>query len=139
MAEATGAGSGVAAAEVDVGARQVHTREDGRHRRAPGAVDPKNRALAIGAAASLAHLGASGSEATAGIIVFVVLASVSIAAPVVLFRAGGDKAAHVLDGWKAWLSVNNAAVMAVLFVVFGVVLFSQGLSGRRPERRAPPP
>ncbi len=94
-----------------------------------GAVNPKNLALAIGAATSLAHLGASGTEATVGIVVFVVLASLSIAAPVVLFLAGGDKAAGVLNGWKAWLSVNNAAVMSVLFVVFGVILFSEGLSG----------
>jgi hypothetical protein len=92
-------------------------------------VNPKNLALAIGAATSLARLGASGSEVTVGIIVFVALASASIAAPVVLFLVGGDKAAHVLDGWKAWLSANNNAVMAVLLLVFGVILFSQGLSG----------
>jgi hypothetical protein len=35
----------------------------------------------------------------------------------------------VLNGWKAWLSANNVAVMAVLFLVFGVVLFSQSLQG----------
>jgi hypothetical protein len=40
---------------------------------------------------------------------------------------GGDRATATLDGWKSWLSANNAAVMAVLFFVFGVVLLSQGL------------
>ena len=35
----------------------------------------------------------------------------------------------VLDGWKSWLSAHNGAVMAVLFLVFGVVLFSEGLRG----------
>jgi hypothetical protein len=28
-----------------------------------------------------------------------------------------------------WLAAHNAAMMAVLFLVFGVVLFSQGLRG----------
>jgi hypothetical protein len=28
-----------------------------------------------------------------------------------------------------WLSAHNGAVMAVLFLVFGVVLFSEGLRG----------
>ncbi len=92
-------------------------------------VNPKNLALAIGAATSLAQLGTSGTDVTVAIIVFVLLASVTIAGPVIVFLAGGDRAASVLDGWKAWLSANNAAVMAVLFLVFGVVLFSQGLQG----------
>ena len=35
----------------------------------------------------------------------------------------------MLDDWKAWLSTHNAAVMAALFLVFGFVLFSQGLRG----------
>ena len=47
--------------------------------------------------------------------------------PVVVYLAGGDRASGVLDGWKTWLSTNNTAMMAVLFLVFGVVLFSQGL------------
>jgi hypothetical protein len=58
-----------------------------------------------------------------------VVASLSIAVPVVFALAGGERAAHVLDGWRTWLAAHNSAVMAVLFLVFGVVLFSQGLSG----------
>jgi hypothetical protein len=48
---------------------------------------------------------------------------------VLLSLSGGERVAHVLDGWKAWLSAHNAAVMAVLLLVFGVVLVSQGLRG----------
>lgn len=33
--------------------------------------------------------------------------------------------------WKAWLLANNAAVMAVLFVVLGFVLLEQGISAVR--------
>jgi threonine/homoserine/homoserine lactone efflux protein len=93
------------------------------------AANPKNLALALAAGASLAQAGSSGSEATVGLIVFVVVASLTIAVPVVFYLTGGERAAHVLDGWRTWLSEHNTAVMAVLFLVFGAVLFSQGLRG----------
>ena len=53
----------------------------------------------------------------------------SIAGPVIFYLVGGQRATEVLDGWKSWLSAHNGAVMAVLFLVFGVVLFSEGLRG----------
>jgi hypothetical protein len=90
-------------------------------------LNPKNLALSLAAGASLAQIGASGSEATVGLVVFIVVASLSIAVPVVFYLVGGARAANVLNGWKAWLSTHNQAVMAVLFLVFGAVLFSQGL------------
>jgi len=46
-----------------------------------------------------------------------------------VYFAMGDKAAPVLDGWKTWLAANNATVMIVLFVVFGVVLIGKGIGG----------
>jgi threonine/homoserine/homoserine lactone efflux protein len=92
-------------------------------------VNPKNLALSLGAGASLAQVGASGGEAAVGLIVFVVIASLTIAVPVVFSLTGGERAAHVLDGWRVWLAAHNTAMMAVLFLVFGAVLFSQGLRG----------
>ncbi len=93
------------------------------------AANPKNLALSLAAGASLAQAGVSAGEATVGLIVFVVIASVSIVVPVVFYLGGGERAAHVLDGWRTSLSAHNTAMMAVLFLVFGVVLFSQGLRG----------
>ena len=91
--------------------------------------NPKNLALSLAAGASLAQAGVSGGEAAVGLIVFVAIASVGVIVPVVAYLAGGERSAHMLDGWKTWLSANNTAMMAVLFVVFGAVLFSQGLRG----------
>jgi len=90
-------------------------------------LNPKNLALSLAAGASLAQAGASGGEAAVGLIAFIIIASLSIAVPVAFYVFGGDRAAGVLDGWKSWLSTHNAAVVAVLFLVFGVVLISQGL------------
>jgi threonine/homoserine/homoserine lactone efflux protein len=91
--------------------------------------NPKNLALSLGAGSSLAQAGALGGEATVGLIVFVVVASLTIAVPIVFSLSGGERAAHVLDGWRVWLAAHNTAVMAVLFLVFGAVLFSEGLRG----------
>jgi hypothetical protein len=40
----------------------------------------------------------------------------------------GARAQEVLEGWKTWLGRNNAVVMTVLFLVFGVVLVGQGVA-----------
>ena len=90
-------------------------------------INPKNLILAIAAATGVAQLGVSTSDAAVGIVVFVVLASVTIAAPVVYYLVGGEPAQSQLDELKEWLGAHNAAVMAVLFLVFGAVLISKGL------------
>ena len=59
--------------------------------------------------------------------VFVVVASLTIAGPVVYAAVGGEHAKAALDTAKSWLTSHNAAVMAVLFVVFGVDLIAKGL------------
>jgi hypothetical protein len=92
-------------------------------------VNPKNLLLNLGAMATVAQAGLSGAEQIAVLVVFVVIASATIIAPVVVYLAGGAWAAATLDGWKSWLGENNAAVMAVLFVVFGFVLIGQGITG----------
>lgn len=90
-------------------------------------LNPKNLALSVAAGASLAQAGLTGGEAAVGLLAYIVIASSSIAVPVVFYLFGGDRAARVLDGWKDWLSAHNDAVMAVLFLVFGVVLLGEGL------------
>jgi threonine/homoserine/homoserine lactone efflux protein len=93
------------------------------------AVNPKNLALAISAAATIAQAGLSGGGSAAALAVFVVLASASIAVPVVFYLVGGSGAKATLDGWKAWLGANNATVMTVLLAVLGTVLLGKGIGG----------
>ena len=40
---------------------------------------------------------------------------------------GGEKARHTLGEMKEWMTEHNHAVMAVLFLVFGVVLIAKGI------------
>src|ERR1019366_5210081 len=85
-------------------------------------VNPKNLILTIGAAASIAQAGLPGGQQASVLAVFIALGSVTVATPLVIYLAMGAKAAGILDGWRAWLAANNAAVMLVLFLVFGVLL-----------------
>jgi Sap, sulfolipid-1-addressing protein len=92
-----------------------------------GGVNPKNLMLAAAAGAGLAELGLSTGDAVGSLIVFVAIASITIAAPVVYYLLGGDSARGRLDAMKQWLAVHNDAVMAVLFLVFGAKLIADGL------------
>ena len=91
------------------------------------AVNPKNLLLTAGAAAAVAQAGVSSTDAVIALAIFVLLASLTIAVPVILTLVGGDKVATLLNEWKAWLSDNNATVMSILLLVFGVVLVGQGI------------
>ena len=90
-------------------------------------VNPKNLILTAGAAVGLAQLGLSTTDAVVATAVFVVIASLTIVVPVLYALVGGERARRSLDSAKAWLSVHDAAVMAVLFLVFGVDLIANGL------------
>jgi threonine/homoserine/homoserine lactone efflux protein len=91
------------------------------------ALNPKNLILAAGGAAQIAQANLSTSKEIGCVVIFVLVSSVSIGGAVLLYLFGGDKAQRVLNGWKAWLSQNNATVMAVLLVVIGVALAGKGL------------
>jgi threonine/homoserine/homoserine lactone efflux protein len=89
-------------------------------------VNPKNLLLSLSAGAALAQTGVSSTDALS-LIVYVIVGSITILAPVVYYLVGGDRARTALDSMKGWLSVHNAAVMIVLFLVFGVKLIADGL------------
>ena len=89
--------------------------------------NPKNLPLALSAGAGMAQAGATGGEGLVALLLFVVVASVTVAAPVVVYLALGDRSADVLASWKTWLVANTATVMMVLFVVLGAKMVGDGL------------
>ncbi len=90
-------------------------------------VNPKNLMLSLAAGSSLALLGLSTSDAIWSLVIFVVVASLTIGIPVFYYLVGGEKAKTRLDELKDWLALHNNAVMAVLFLIFGVDLIAKGL------------
>ncbi len=91
------------------------------------AVNPKNLVLATGGGATIGQAnGLSDSETILLVVIFVLIASATIGGAVLAYLVGGQRAKTMLDGWKVWLGHNNAAVMAVLLLVIGVVLAGEG-------------
>ena len=91
------------------------------------AVNPKNLLLPVAAGASIGRAQLGTGPAAIVIAVFVVIAAVTVAAPVVLYLVAPGKAADVLDEVRAWLVANNAAIMAVLLLVIGTQLLGKGI------------
>lgn len=89
-------------------------------------VNPKNLALTMATASHIAGAGLSTLAQLAAIAVFVVIACVTVAGPVLLYQAVGTKAEARLQIMKDWLMNNNNTVMIVLLVVFGVKLIGNG-------------
>jgi hypothetical protein len=92
------------------------------------AVSPKNGGLTIAAAATIAGAGLAGGEQAVTLAVFVLIGSVGVLAPLVVYLVAGEHAARTLDTWRRWAADHNAAVMAVLFVVFGFKLVGDGIA-----------
>jgi len=93
------------------------------------ALNPKNLLLAVAGAAAIAQTGISTGEQVVSYVIFVLIASIGVAAPVVVYFAMGDRSQHLLDELKTWLARNNAVIMAVLMLIIGVKLIGNAISG----------
>ena len=60
--------------------------------------------------------------------IFVAIASITVAAPVLLNLVLGSKAEGMLTVMKDWLVANNNTVMMVLFVVLGAKALGDGIA-----------
>jgi threonine/homoserine/homoserine lactone efflux protein len=93
------------------------------------ALNPKNALLAVAAAAEIIEAGLSASQQVVVLVVFVVVASVGVLAPVALALALGERSRGLLDGLRVWMARHNAAIMAVLFLLIGAKLIGDAVSG----------
>ena len=96
---------------------------------AVGAANPKNIAVGLASAIAIATAGLAAGQAVGVVAVYTVVASLGVALPIVVMVLLGDRADEVLRGWQAWLGRNNAAMMAVLYLIFGVLLVGKGIGG----------
>ena len=93
------------------------------------AANPKNLALTVAAAVSIASSGASGAGEAVALILFVLIGSACVLVPLGVYLVGGDKAAATLDGWKTWMAAHNSAIMATVLIVLGAKFIGEAISG----------
>lgn len=91
--------------------------------------NPKNLALTLAAAASIAQAGLDGGESAIAVAVFVVIGSLTVAGPVLFFMFASDRAAQPLASIKEFMSAHNAVIMMVVLLVLGGKLLGNGIAG----------
>jgi hypothetical protein len=91
--------------------------------------NPKNLLLAIGAAAAIAQTGIGSGDQAIAYVVFALVATVGVAAPVVMFFALGDRSQRILAGLRDWMGQHNAVIMAVICLIIGAKLIGDAIGG----------
>ena len=92
------------------------------------AVSPKNLLLVVGAAAAIAQTGASGVGQAVALIVFIVLATLGVGAPVAIYFLMGDRATRILDELHDWMVRENATMIAVVCLIIGAKLIGDAIT-----------
>ena len=93
-----------------------------------GALNPKNLAMAVAASLVIGAASLTAGQTATVMVVYVVVASLGVAAPLALTLVLGERSTAILTEWRAWLGRNNDAVMAVIYLLFGVVLIGKGIA-----------
>ncbi|MFF4755431.1 GAP family protein [Streptomyces sp. NPDC002514] len=92
------------------------------------AANLKNAPLTIAAGTSISAAGLPVPQQIGTLAVFVVIASLGVLAPLVVYLVMGERAKTILGNWRDWAAQHNVAVMAVLFFVLGLKLLGDGIS-----------
>lgn len=90
--------------------------------------NPKNLLLAIGGAAAIAQTGIGASQQAIAYLVFAVIGTLGVGAPVVVYFAMGKRSQQVLGSLKDWMAQHNAVIMSVLCLILGAKLIGDAIS-----------
>jgi hypothetical protein len=77
----------------------------------------------------MAQTGISGGEEALAYLIFAVVATIGVAAPVVIYLAMGDRAPQTLGRIRDWMSHNNAVIMSILCLIIGTTALPRSLTG----------
>lgn len=92
------------------------------------ALNPKNLMLSLSAGVALADLALDGSALAVTTVVYVLVASATVAGPFLLHLVARERVTGALDALRGWLAANNQVVMAVLLTVLAVIVLAKALS-----------
>jgi hypothetical protein len=92
------------------------------------AVVPKNLLLALSAGVILSEAGLSVGETSVVIVVFTVIATSTVAVPVVAHLVAPARMRGPFEGLREWLVENSVTIMGLLLLVIGVVMIGNGIA-----------
>ena len=93
------------------------------------AANPKNLALVIASAATIAESGLDGADKAFAVAVFIAIGSASVVGAVAVKLAGGQRAAAGLNEVRAFMAQHNAVIMMVVLVLLGAKFAGDALAG----------
>lgn len=92
------------------------------------AVVPKNLLIALSAGLIVGAAGFSGGQTAVVIGLFTVIATSTVAVPVVAHLVASDRMREPFEKLRQWLVENNVAIMVVVLMVIGVVLIGNSIA-----------
>jgi threonine/homoserine/homoserine lactone efflux protein len=90
--------------------------------------NPKNVALTLAAAASIAEAGLDQADTAIAVAVFVAIGSLTVGGAVLFYVVDARRAAGPLDAIRRFMSDNNAVIMMVVLTLLGAKLLGDGLA-----------
>lgn len=90
--------------------------------------NPKNLALTLTAAASIAEAGLDTRDTAIAVAVFTALGSITVAGSVLFYLLAGDRAARPLATVKQFMADNNAVIMTVVLLLLGAKVLGDGIA-----------
>jgi threonine/homoserine/homoserine lactone efflux protein len=92
------------------------------------AVVPKNLLLALSAGVIVSEAGLSVGKASVVIVVFTVIATSTVAVPVVAHLVAPARMHGPFQRLREWLVENNVTIMGLLLLLIGVVMIGNGIA-----------
>jgi Sap, sulfolipid-1-addressing protein len=90
--------------------------------------NPKNLLLAVGGAVAIAQTGIAGAQQAIAYLIFAVIATIGVGAPVGIYFAMGNRSQDILGRLKDWMAQHNAVIMSVLCLIIGAKLIGDAIS-----------
>lgn len=94
-------------------------------------LNPKDLALAASGGAAIGAEPLTTTESALAVVVFTLVAVSTVVLPVAVYAVAGARAAGALDRSRGWLLRHNAAVLAVIWLLLGVVFVAEGTAALR--------
>ena len=91
--------------------------------------NPKNLLLAVAGAAAIAQTGIPGGQQAIAYLIFALIATTGVAAPVGVYFAMGERSQDMLTKLKDWMGRNNAVIMSILCLIIGAKLIGDAIGG----------
>lgn len=93
------------------------------------AVNPKNLLLTAGAAIGIAQTGISGGQQAIALGIYILVATVGLGVPILIYFAFPERAAELLGGLRDWLIAHGNALIASVLPLIAAKLIAEAIIG----------